>query len=343
MATEVLQSQKSYNGRIKRVTIVPSQPGTFLVSANVVGSVVSKNNKDNNNNNNNNNEMERLEETTIKQLWDRRIDGGFPPIDLIEFEQRVEACLEPLDSSAAAATATATAAAVAGDSCSSTTSTSSTSGNDERCDPDPAHDDDLLQTTVVIKYCRDSGYLLRAAYYGQELLTTFCDGELHAISLQPIDDTDSSSLEGGFSVDVVLSSSRGNNKTTTPPPLVVLWDKHDNSGRFPEAKELKRLFRNVVAPQKNLGHSEVAETTTTTSSIRNNNDESTNTDDEEEENPMELLLDDTGDCIPCNASTNNSIDKQKNETDNDEDDDEDDETFLDDDQAEEARRYFGVL
>ena len=50
----------------------------------------------------------------------------------------------------------------------------------------------------------------------------------------------------------------------------LLWDR-TSEGRFPEAKELKRLIRNTLVPAKDLGHSDVktddassSSTTTTT-------------------------------------------------------------------------------
>jgi len=41
-----------------------------------------------------------------------------------------------------------------------------------------------MKPTITIEYCSRCGWLLRAAYIRQELLTTFCD-ELNAISLKP--------------------------------------------------------------------------------------------------------------------------------------------------------------
>lgn len=41
-----------------------------------------------------------------------------------------------------------------------------------------------MKPTITIEYCPRCGWLFRAAYISQELLTTFCD-ELNAISLNP--------------------------------------------------------------------------------------------------------------------------------------------------------------
>jgi predicted Rdx family selenoprotein len=40
---------------------------------------------------------------------------------------------------------------------------------------------------------------------------------------------------------------------------ITLWDRKIE-GRFPEAKEVKRLVRDIVAPTRDLGHSDVAKT-----------------------------------------------------------------------------------
>ena len=66
----------------------------------------------------------------------------------------------------------------------------------------------------------------------QELLTTF-DGAIAEVSLQP--------GTGGI-FEVVA-----NGKT--------IWSRA-RAGRFPEITELKQLVRDVVAPEKDLGHAE---------------------------------------------------------------------------------------
>ena len=40
----------------------------------------------------------------------------------------------------------------------------------------------------------------------------------------------------------------------------MLWDRKEN-GRFPEAKEMKQMIRDEIAPSKSLGHSDVSEDT----------------------------------------------------------------------------------
>jgi selenoprotein W-related protein len=90
-----------------------------------------------------------------------------------------------------------------------------------------------MKPTVSIEYCPKCGWMLRAAYMAQELLTTFSD-DVHGVLLQP------SEVSGSYIVSV-----DGN---------VVFNRKKE--GRFPEVKELKQLVRDVVNPEKSLGHSD---------------------------------------------------------------------------------------
>lgn len=66
----------------------------------------------------------------------------------------------------------------------------------------------------------------------QELLTTF-EEELGEVALIP-------GTGGVFNVRVKEKS---------------VWSR-EQQGRFPEVKELKQLVRDVIAPGKDLGHSE---------------------------------------------------------------------------------------
>ena len=91
----------------------------------------------------------------------------------------------------------------------------------------------MAGSSVSITYCRLCGWLLRASWMAQELLTTFAD-ELGSVTLVP--DT----TGGVFEVRV-------DDK--------LVWSRKDQ-GRFPEIKELKQLVRDVVAPDRDLGHSD---------------------------------------------------------------------------------------
>jgi len=87
--------------------------------------------------------------------------------------------------------------------------------------------------TLSIEYCPKCGWMLRAAYIAQELLTTFTD-ELHGVLLRP------SETSGAYTIRI--------NEDT-------VFDRKEQ-GRFPEVKELKQMIRDVVSPDKSLGHSE---------------------------------------------------------------------------------------
>ncbi len=88
--------------------------------------------------------------------------------------------------------------------------------------------------TVTIEYCPKCGWLLRAAYMAQELLTTFVE-ELQSVTLQP------SEIGGRYTVFIDGKQVFDRKKV----------------GHFPEAKELKQLVRYIIAPEKTLGHSDI--------------------------------------------------------------------------------------
>lgn len=91
----------------------------------------------------------------------------------------------------------------------------------------------MTKPSISIEYCPKCGWLLRAAYMAQELLTTFTD-DVNGVFLQP------SETSGSYIIRV-NEEEVFNRKT---------------AGRFPEIKELKQLIRDVVVPGKNLGHSD---------------------------------------------------------------------------------------
>lgn len=90
----------------------------------------------------------------------------------------------------------------------------------------------LTHNVVEIKYCTQCRWLLRAAWLAQELLTTF-EAELHSVTLSP-------AIGGTF--DIVVNGKLAFSRKTV--------------GRFPEAKELKQIVRDVIAPERDLGHSD---------------------------------------------------------------------------------------
>ena len=87
-----------------------------------------------------------------------------------------------------------------------------------------------MKNIIKIEYCTQCGWLLRANWMSQELLTTFSD-EITELSLQP-------STGGIYNITA-------NN--------VLVWSRKEEKG-FPEITELKRRIRDVIAPDRNLGH-----------------------------------------------------------------------------------------
>jgi selenoprotein W-related protein len=84
---------------------------------------------------------------------------------------------------------------------------------------------------IEITYCRLCGWLLRASWMAQELLSTFGE-ELTAVTLMP-------DATGGV-FEIRLDGD-------------LLWSRKERGG-FPEIAELKRLVRDRVAPGRALGH-----------------------------------------------------------------------------------------
>ena len=87
---------------------------------------------------------------------------------------------------------------------------------------------------VEIEYCTQCRWLMRAGWTAQELLTTFT-AELGEVALVP-------GRSGVFDVRVDGE---------------VVWSRAEQGG-FPELSELKRLVRDRVAPQRQLGHTDRA-------------------------------------------------------------------------------------
>ena len=85
---------------------------------------------------------------------------------------------------------------------------------------------------VEIRYCTKCRWLLRAAWMAQELLTTF-EAEITELSLIPGE-------SGQFDIDA--------NGTR-------VWCRKEQT-RFPDITELKQLVRDIIAPEKSIGHSE---------------------------------------------------------------------------------------
>jgi selenoprotein W-related protein len=90
-----------------------------------------------------------------------------------------------------------------------------------------------MKSKITIEYCPKCHWLMRSAWLAQELLTTF-EQDLLEVSLRP------SEVAGRFQVilDDQLSFDR------------------KREGHFPEAKELKQIVRDIVCPERSLGHSD---------------------------------------------------------------------------------------
>lgn len=85
---------------------------------------------------------------------------------------------------------------------------------------------------ITITYCTQCRWLLRSAWMAQELLTTF-EGEISELSLKP----------GTGGVFEVTANDQ------------LVWSRKAE-GRFPEITELKQRVRDVISPEKDLGHSD---------------------------------------------------------------------------------------
>lgn len=91
----------------------------------------------------------------------------------------------------------------------------------------------MSKPTITIEYCPRCGWMLRATWLAQELLTTFTS-DIGALVLVP------SEVSGTFRISVAEEP---------------VWCRKVDGG-FPQAAELKRRVRDRVAPGRSLGHSD---------------------------------------------------------------------------------------
>ena len=89
---------------------------------------------------------------------------------------------------------------------------------------------------VEFEYCTGCRWMLRSAYMAQELLTTF-EKDLGEVVLIPCKG------EMGTFIIRIDDKEIWNRKSTSTPG-------------FPDIKDLKQLVRDVIAPEKSLGHSD---------------------------------------------------------------------------------------
>ncbi|CAL5872920.1 uncharacterized protein PFLUO_LOCUS7189 [Penicillium psychrofluorescens] len=110
---------------------------------------------------------------------------------------------------------------------------------------------------IAIAFCTQCRWMLRAAYFAQELLSTF-GTDLGEVALVPM-------TGGVFTVTIWHASSQMPTGAETevglgPGPVTretLLWDRKRDGG-FPDTKILKSLVRNVIAPDRDLGHTDRA-------------------------------------------------------------------------------------
>ncbi|WP_370980352.1 SelT/SelW/SelH family protein [Agaribacterium sp. ZY112] len=87
-----------------------------------------------------------------------------------------------------------------------------------------------MANRVEIHYCRLCQWLLRSSWMAQELLTTFTE-EIDEMVLKP-------GTGGVFQIRVNEQ---------------LVWDRKVDGG-FPDVKQLKQCIRDVIAPERGLGH-----------------------------------------------------------------------------------------
>lgn len=90
--------------------------------------------------------------------------------------------------------------------------------------------DDAVKPKIVITYCCQCQWLLRAAWMAQELLSTFAD-DVSEVSLRP-------ATGGVYRIDI---------------DEVLIWERKRDGG-FPDAKLIKQKVRDHAWPERLLGH-----------------------------------------------------------------------------------------
>lgn len=91
---------------------------------------------------------------------------------------------------------------------------------------------DKPKPRITITYCRQCNWMLRAAWMGQELLSTFSE-EIGELALVP----------GTGGVFIIECGG------------ALLWDRKRDGG-FPDAAALKKLVRDQIDPERDLGHAD---------------------------------------------------------------------------------------
>ena len=92
------------------------------------------------------------------------------------------------------------------------------------------------ENKLTIEYCTKCRFMMRSAWIAQELLQSF-EGDLDEAALRP------SEVPGIWRI-----YANGQQ----------VWDRKTERG-LPELKDLKRRVRDIIAPEKDLGHAETVE------------------------------------------------------------------------------------
>lgn len=158
------------------------------------------------------------------------------------------------------------------------------------------NDESNTHNKISIKYCTGCRWMLRSTWMAQELLTTFQD-EIDEVSLLP----SRPPAPGGLFV-ITLNDDD------------VIWDRKEE-GKMPDIKELKRLIRNKIMPNKDLGHADGHK---------------------KEEEDKELILQQEDEETEDYWVSSKSEVSDANVTSSTDNDDDDNDEFLD------TRKYFGV-
>lgn len=88
----------------------------------------------------------------------------------------------------------------------------------------------MSKATLDIYYCRQCNWMLRAAWMAQELLSTFSD-DIASLTLHP---------DTGGRFEIHCNGQ-------------LIWERKRDGG-FPEVKVLKQKVRDVIAPDRDMGH-----------------------------------------------------------------------------------------
>ena len=85
---------------------------------------------------------------------------------------------------------------------------------------------------IDIYYCRQCNWMLRSTWLSQELLHTVSE-EIKTMSLHP---------DTGGRFEIFCNGTQ-------------IWERKKDGG-FPEAKVLKQRVRDIIDPERDLGHSD---------------------------------------------------------------------------------------